>query len=762
VAHLINRLTLVFLVGLVFYPYVFALIANAEETIEPSISQIQAIIYGSQGDLRIYPEVIEIRYSISINIAQSHQPGYSPPPPMVDIQWIYPSLLPRYAEIQGIGVASISYLGSYSYSAPAENKTYTYIPEPNVTVTRTVTNVTYNVYIDLRILISITPYSIYGGDYRLGDKLREIFGGDPVVRISVDVAGYSSSKTYKLDLSPVVLKVSGISIYVKSIELAGYEASSRELPATIYPLYDITVCHRGSGMVVGNPIRLSISGSQRVSEMYSVLSFDERCDILRKVDLQPSSNTSIRINYMVIDYSGYVESYRAVNGIVLSIPQPSVSKIISGGSAKLQASIAISSSGYGDTASVSASMSSNGYYTSCGVVSINAGDSRELSCVIENINPEVSSAAIQVSAAVGGNSFQLSWSGSPLPFDPVRIEDLLVTMLGWFKTVLAMVMLVGVAMYALSWILYLVGAATPILDNLVRILDQVDVLQIVMFSALLLIVIYVGIPATYSLIYGYLSSLGYLRSVPYCGSANPEDAIRCVGRVIDTMFSDMSSDYNKYVIANLNSAISKAAQMLVIASALALAAIAAGVFLGIGTVAGLVLGNISSSIFSFGLSVLTMFATVLPAAAIALIGIQIAPMILAIIVMIIMLIVFVGAALIMIPVPGARDYGYTFIGEGVMLSIALPAASLIARAIYDMIVRIADQGVSVDTSWLGQIAIYTARIFFPIDELFKIVVFYTGAGVSIAVLLGTVAIILSRTGIAHGIGEALVSLVSRR
>jgi hypothetical protein len=108
----------------VFYPYVFALIANAEETIEPSISQIQAVIYGSQGDLKIYPEAIEIRYSISINIAQSYQPGYSPPPPMVDIQWIYPNPLPRYAEIRGIGVASISYLSSYSYSTPAENNTY--------------------------------------------------------------------------------------------------------------------------------------------------------------------------------------------------------------------------------------------------------------------------------------------------------------------------------------------------------------------------------------------------------------------------------------------------------------------------------------------------------------------------------------------------------------------------------------------------------------------------------------------------------------
>jgi hypothetical protein len=424
---LISRIVLVFLAGLVFYPYVFALIANAEETIEPSISQIQAVIYGSQGDLKVYPEAIEIRYSMSINIAQSYQPGYYPPPPRVDIQWIYPSPLPRYAEIWGIGVASISYLSSYSYSAPAENNTYTYTPEPNVTVTRTVTNVTYNVYIDLRILISITPYSIYGGDYRLGETLREIFGGDPVVRISVYVAGYSSSKTYKLDLSPVVLKVSGISIYVKSLELAGYEASSRTLPATIYPLYDITVCHRGSGIVVGNPIRLSISGSQKISEIYSVLSSDERCDTLRNVDLQPGSNTSIRIQYMVIDYSGYVESYRAVNGIVLSIPQPSVSKIISGGSAKLQASIAISSNGYGDSAYISASMSSNSYYTSCGEASINAGDSRELSCAIENINPEVSSATIQVSAAVGGNSFQLGWSGSPSTFDPLRIEDLLVS-----------------------------------------------------------------------------------------------------------------------------------------------------------------------------------------------------------------------------------------------------------------------------------------------------------------------------------------------
>lgn len=593
-----------------------------------------------------------------------------------------------------------------------------------------------------------------------------VFGYTVVVRKVVNDYEYTDThiEHVTVNMEQEVVRIFVVDVWLKNLTLSKYQKQG-DLQAggvIISPLYAVEVCGK-----VSETYRTFLAVDVSVYNKGVTLLLRPgiaECKKLEDLALPPGANQSVVLNIRTGVFSIQAEYVVDVEGLVVSISKP-VAKVIASGSTWI--------------AVVQTMVGVSGYYRVFPTVSVHGEVFNEVFGSIDCVSPRINGSGgftLLCQKSITGDIEERDIA------DSIFVASVTYTDEGgksWnFEAhVKAFIMSMGsvagqiMTMYTLAGNLLLGGILAIVLILVVSHFKEMitgyhlvdpyllrGALMTVTVSYVILAFIIPGVYYVFGKIVENTPILNKYISVP--ATPNPRDAVGAMVSYYDQLFATIMKDYEVEFVGSLGRIMTWVQLMAAIGMGLMVVALALSTFWTPG--AGIPFSSVASGLFSLVFGILSMLMMQIQMGVFVIVGVTVASIMVAVVTAVVLSLMLLGVVLICIPTHSTQRLGEDIFGASLLYLIVFPLLAPISYAIYSHLMDVVRTGGVADV--LGGACIFLiAPICLSgfVTNVIRMVVFVVASGAATMLVLGSLGYILSRTGVATGIGEALSSLVWR-
>lgn len=636
-------------------------------------------------------------------------------------------------------------------------------------------NQTYNlggisIYLKIKICMRFVKPPDVTGVVNIGEYLYEYAfeNSEPVVYYEVLAEKYVDDTyvedIYLYDEIPLSLDNLFINIYtvlfdVNEIYRAGYEKKGElGFGAMLTPLFNIVVC----GNIVGGESVLQSVVSLKQSEVVLTVDSDdeEECAVLENVSLIPGEKTSLMLLMKTGVFSLPVNITRSVEGAIIGLGRATGSAIGSGNMWNFVITVPIYINGYYSSwpIFVAEGVVSTPYgEIYCGVVEADSPGRHLLICndTLETNTDltvgDIVSGEYTITVTVHDDlGITHTFTGTVImgASDPSEITDISwsvydASMRALFGGVIFVTLLMVISLLKESI------TSTPLID----IVYLRGVLLTLIVAILLL---YVAIPVIYRTFVDILATMSLFRKyVDPIETGEPREVFAHLVGYYERTFEAIEQDYQVRFMGNVDAIIASLSTLILVAAGLL--AVALALSTPITPAAGMPLASLGGTILSIVFTYLGLLLMVAPGGAIVLVGVALGRVVILMTTVVVTAVLTIGVFLLCIPSPLSQRLGEDLFAAGILYFMVFPLLGPIAYSLYSYVVETASRSIRESIN----VGLGPFQLLIPIGPVAEIMIYFVASGAAVLIIIVSLAYILSRTGIATGIGEALSGLVWR-
>lgn len=589
------------------------------------------------------------------------------------------------------------------------------------------------------------------------------------VFVEKDVNGYKHYAVYQewlnLDLTTVEVGVYVVGVWLNKVSLRGYveRGNFSTGGVVLSPIYDVEVCGELSGVY-----RMRMSMIVSVSEREVILNIPpggRDCKTIVNATFSPGANQTIVLSARTGALSITLR-YEGVNvsGLVVSISKP-FGRVVASGALW--------------TCVIQSLVSLTGYYSPFPRVSVRATVSNRFFGSFDCLSPDIAGEgtySVVCEKTVSGNfdwseiensnfRFEIAytdergktWSYAAevrvVVTDPSSIAGQMAQVYNTVLNILLSGLLVTIVLLIISYIKEMF-TGSPLIDP--YLLRGALLTLIVSFA-----VLSVGVPTVYYAFGKIVENLPILNR--YISPPTSTEPTVVFGQMIsyyDKLFTTILRDYEVEFVGSIGKIMSWLQMTTAVALALMVVALALSTIWTPG--AGIPFSSIASGIMSLVFGIISMLMMQVQMGVFAVVAVTISRVMIFVVSAVILSFMMLGTMMICIPSSTIQRIGEDLFGAGVLYTISFPLIAPLSYAIYMHLMDTVRMQGALEA--IGNICI---NVPIPIcyigfvPFLTRMIAFVVASGVATLLILGTLGYILSRTGVAAGIGEALSSMVWR-
>lgn len=574
------------------------------------------------------------------------------------------------------------------------------------------------------------------------------------VKNSTTVATYSG--VFRLNLATVVVNVFTTRMWLGAVVLTNYTVSGNlTTGVVIEPLYNVTLCGELPATFGTSLLTLASIGS---SEITLRMEPGRMVCNYTVVALQPGYNRTVSTLVRSGAFTATIDLTTHIYGLRLLFPSP-VAVVYKNGSVwEVVVTIPISVDGYYvvyPNLRVNATAFHNIFGSiPCSNVTINKNGTYSITCskrYTGNVEfDDIVNSKIYITIRYTdelGYTRVITGETTVTATDPSSIAGQAWMLYNYVSNTLLLGAVMIVCMMIFSYIFEVITG---------RSLFRIDILRGVLLTVVVSALIFrVIIPAALLGFSAIVANIPILRNY-LADLVGVEDPAVLFSRMVgyyDRLFSKIEADLNTYFIGSMNAIFAHLAFLTGIALSLFIAAMALSTPLTPG--GGTPFASIASTIFSFVFGVVSILMAQIQMVAFVIAGLSVVRILVFIVTALIMVLTVVGIVMICIPTPVTQMIGEDLVSASMIFLLALPLTAPVTYAIYMHIMESSMRNI--------QFPFFLGFIPGPgiMEPLIKMVVYVVSAGIALLVIVSTLAVVLSRTGVATGISEALSGLVLR-
>ncbi|MEM1693825.1 MAG: hypothetical protein QW456_06425 [Ignisphaera sp.] len=588
-------------------------------------------------------------------------------------------------------------------------------------------------------------------------EVRKIIGGIPYQE--------KYSETLSLDLSQVKVSLHIIELWLNKIEISEYLVQGNLSQGVIInPTYNVEVCGRITQGYRGK--LLMVVGVLDKETVLSVTGGETTCKTISNITLTPGTNQTIYLN---VRSGAFVMNLKyeniSIEGTIISISN-FFGRVLSSGSlwsVLLQSLISVA--GYYETfplIRVEGSVT-NTFFGSfeCQDLIIDREDIYNFVCeknIYGNFNLvdiENSNFTVTLVMIYGENKiWRFTTVVRLMAMDPSSIAGQVSMIYTYASNTILMGIVAILILYIVSHIKEMI-TAVPLFDSYML---RGALLTLVVAYAVLSI----GIPLVHYVFGRIVENIPILNR--YISNIATSTDIRAsfanMVSYYDNLFITIMKDYDKEFITSIGRIMMWIQIMSISALSIMAVAIALSTIWTPG--AGIPFSSIFSGIMSLVFGIISMLMMQAQMGIYVIVAITVTRVMIFIVTAIMMSLMVIGVILICIPTSLSQRIGEDLFGASILYMIVFPLIAPLSYAIYKHLMdSVAIQG---PLSTLSNICVYVPLpICFAgfVPFFVRMITFVVASSIAVILILGSLGYILTRTGVATGIGEALSSLVWR-
>ena len=555
-----------------------------------------------------------------------------------------------------------------------------------------------------------------------------------------------------LDLSPVKVNVSIVDVNLSSIELEGMDSyGNLSTGVVFYPAYRVTVCGRIHGLSGTGPVSVRLA-----DKTFDLLLRNQAptCKTQGGVHLAPGRNVTIRGTVITSAVTGNFNYTTSIPGEQISIARPVGSAVRLGNDSDWNITIyvPIIIRGYFEewpTLTVTGEASGNNVSLKCNTLQIASNGTYRLKC--KGSAPGYYSSnrvagpyhLVLKLYGIGDREYRVSGDVKVVTVSGSSVADMAIHVYNMAVSLLSYGLVAAIFLEVFSMLyMYITG------HELVDTRFQMNVIMTFLAS---LVIMEVGIPLIYAAFEGVLANIPIFSqyiSLPH--SYNPTVVLHSTFAYYDALFNKIQADYTSVFQQGVSEIIGAVRNVIIVGLGFLVVALAVSFLPG----AAIAPGSLASSIFGIVFSVIGLIVMVVPGAAIILVSLAIGKIIVIITVVIMIIVFLLGVLMLLVPSGISQRYAETLVGAGLIFFIVSPLIGPISYAFYSYVIEMA-------LSLKGSLSIPVLGAFIPLDAFVLIMMYLFASGTALLIVILTLTYVISRTGIASGLGEAFATLVWR-
>ncbi|MEM4584180.1 MAG: hypothetical protein QW611_04315 [Ignisphaera sp.] len=679
-------------------------------------------------------------------------------------------------EIDGIIKIEPRDISIMCYTKVFNRSGYIYDPDTNTTAIYINSSAGVAVKISIRISVDIVRIGVRDlSILRLGNYILHyvLYGNNPYIFYEVEVDRiidgiayrYSYFDYFIFDLSQAELSIFIVEVWLNKIEIGGYLAQGNLSigGVSLKPIYNAEVCGKISGRY-GMPFSMIVSLSDK-ENILTIPVGRTVCTTLSNITLTPGANQTISMNVRSGAFSLTLR-YEEINieGLVISISRPFGRVIASGTSwtAILQSMVSVSGY-YREFPSVRVEGSvTNDFFGSfsCQSLTINREGTYTLVCentIYKSFNPiDIENSNFRVMITYfdeRGKVWQYTTDVRVPVMDPSTIAGQVSMIYTTASNIVLMGIIAALVLYIISYIKELF-TGFPLLD--LYMLRGAMLTMIVAYA-----VLSVGIPMVYYIFGKIIENMPLLnRYVSPITSTDPRVAFGEMISYYDQLFTAIMRDYEVEFVGSIGKIMAWIQVTTAVAMSFMVIALALSTIWTPG--AGIPFSSIASGIMSLVFGIISMMMMQVQMGVFAIVAVTVSRVMVFVVTAVILTLMVLGVMLICIPTSLTQRIGEDLFGAGIIYMIAFPLLAPLSYSIYMHIMDTVKLQGPIEA--IANICVYVpAPICFSgfVPFFIKMITFVVASGIATLLILGSLGYILSRTGVATGLGEALSSLVWR-
>ena len=555
-----------------------------------------------------------------------------------------------------------------------------------------------------------------------------------------------------LDLSPVKVNVSVVDVNLSSIELEGLDPyGNLSTGAVFYPTYKVTVCGRILGLSGTGPVSVKLA-----DKTFDLLLRNQgvTCKTEDNVHLTPGRNVTLRGSIITSTITANFNYTTSIPGEIVSIARPVGSAVRLGNDTNWNITIYVPVIVRGyfkewPTLTILGEVSGKVSNLTCTTLHITGNGTYRMKCT--GSAPKYYSSdrvagpyhVILKLYGIGGREYRVvgdvrvvTVSGSTIADMAIQIYNIATSLLSGG--------LVGSILLIVFSMLYTFFTGRELLDTYYQ-------RNVLMTFIAALVILQIGIPLIYAAFEDILASIPIFSqyiSLPH--SYNPAVVLHSTYAYYDALFNKIQADYTSVFQQGVSEIIGAVRNVIIVGLGFLAVALAVSFLPG----AAIAPGSLASSIFGIVFSVIGLVVMIVPGAALILVSLAIGKIIVIITVVIMILVFMLGIIMLLIPSGISQRYAETLVGAGLVFFIVSPLVGPISYAFYSYV---------IDTALMmkGSLSIPILGAFIPLDAFVLIMMYLFASGTALLIVILTLTYVISRTGIASGLGEAFATLVWR-
>jgi len=651
-----------------------------------------------------------------------------------------------------------------------------YDPNTNTTVTYVRLSAGVAVRISTRISVDIVRIGVRDAPVlQLGDYILRyvLYGYNPYIFYEVEVDKIIEGNAYRysyfewvvLDLSRAEVSTYIVEVWLEKIEIGEYlaEGDLATGGVSLRPTYKVEVCGRLSS-TYGRMFSMIVGLSDK-EKVLTIPAGSTSCETLSNVTLTPGANQTISLNArsgafsMILNYEGI-----NVEGLVVGITRPFGRVVASGSSWTAILQSLVSVTGYYrvfPSVRVEGSVT-NAFLGSfaCQSPTIDREGTYNLVCentVYGNFNPgDIENSNFRVTVVYSDERGKV-WQYTAEVRLPVMDPSSIAGQVSMIYTTASNIVLMGIVavlvLYIVSYIKEVI-TAVPLFD--LYMLRGAMLTMVVAYA-----VLSVGIPMVYYVFGKIVENMPLLNK--YVSPVTTTETSVAFGQMIsyyDQLFAAIMRDYEVEFVGSIGKIMSWIQMTTAVAMGLMVVALALSTFWTPG--AGIPFSSMVSGIMSLVFGIISMMMMQVQMGVLALVAITVSRVMVFVVTAVILALMVLGVMLMCVPTPLTQRIGEDLFGAGIVYMIALPLIAPLSYAIYMHLMDTVKVQGAMEA--IGNVCVYVSvPICFVgfVPFFIRMIAFVVASGVATLLILGSLGYILSRTGVAAGIGEALSSLVWR-
>ncbi|MEM2260950.1 MAG: hypothetical protein QXK24_00720 [Ignisphaera sp.] len=613
--------------------------------------------------------------------------------------------------------------------------------------------------------VSSLPLGKYIIDYLFHGRNPYIYYEVVVERIIDGISHLGEySETIFLDLSQIKVSLHAIELWLNKIEISEYLVQG-DLPqgVIIKPVYNVEICGRLSQGYRGR-ILMAV-GVLDKETVLTVTGGDATCKTISNISLSPGTNQTIHLN---IRSGAFAMNLRyeniSIEGTIISISNLFGRVLASGSLWSVLLQSIISVAGYHETfplIRVEGTVTNTIFGSiECQDLIIDREDTYIFVCeknIYGNFNlVDIENSNFSATLVVihgGDKIWRFTTVVRVLVMDPGSIAGQVSMIYTYASNTILMGIVAILILYIVSHIKEMI-TAVPLFDTYML---RGALLTLVVAYAVLSI----GIPLVYYVFGKIVENMPILnRYISPIPSTDIRVAFTHMVSYYDKLFITIMRDYETEFVGSIGKIMIWIQLTSISALSIMAVALALSTFWTPG--AGIPFSSIFSGIMSLVFGILSMLMMQAQMGVFAVVSITITRVLVFVVTAIMISLMVIGVILMCIPTSLSQRIGEDIFGASILYMIVFPLIAPLSYAIYKHLMDTVILRGPLDT-------IANMCVFVPLPICFagfvpffvKMMTFVVASGVVVLLIVGSLGYILTRTGVATGIGEALSSLVWR-